>query len=148
MTKDPVCGMQVDENKGLPQSNYQGKQYTFCGNDCKQKFDRNPQQYIGQQQGGQQQGGQQQGGQQQDRHTQSGSQGQGGQQQRGQEQGGGRQNGGAGGGGGAEARAARDEGPRRGLSRSRKDGQRGSDSRFRLDAATRFRTLPLAGRIG
>ena len=96
MTKDPVCGMQVDENKGLPQSNYQGKQYTFCGNDCKQKFDRNPQQYIGQQQGGQQQGGLQQ-----DRHTQSGSQGQGGQQQRGQEQGGGRKTGGAGGGGGA-----------------------------------------------
>ena len=83
MTKDPVCGVQVDENKNLPNSSYQGKQYTFHGQDCKEKFDRNPQQYIGQ---GQQAGQGQQGGQTQ-------KAGQGGQSQP-QQQGGKEQQGG------------------------------------------------------
>ncbi|HZS50616.1 MAG TPA: YHS domain-containing protein [Bryobacterales bacterium] len=46
MTKDPVCGMQVDPNKAPATSNYQGKQYAFCGQECKDKFDKNPQQYT------------------------------------------------------------------------------------------------------
>ena len=46
MTKDPVCGMQVDENKAPATSSYQGKQYSFCGQDCKNKFDRDPQYYA------------------------------------------------------------------------------------------------------
>jgi Cu+-exporting ATPase len=50
--KDPVCGMQVDEQearqKGLT-SEYQGRTYHFCGAGCKREFDQNPQQYAGQQ---------------------------------------------------------------------------------------------------
>jgi YHS domain-containing protein len=51
MTKDPVCGKQVDE-KNAPTSTYQGKQYSFCGEQDKQKFDGNPQQYAKSQQSG------------------------------------------------------------------------------------------------
>ncbi len=46
MTKDPVCGMQVDENKAPATSTYQGKKYAFCGQECKNKFDREPQRYA------------------------------------------------------------------------------------------------------
>jgi len=46
MTKDPVCGMQVDENKAPATSSYQGKTYSFCGQECKDKFDREPQRYA------------------------------------------------------------------------------------------------------
>ncbi|MGD0135470.1 MAG: YHS domain-containing protein [Bryobacteraceae bacterium] len=49
MTKDPVCGMQVDENKAVAASSYQGKKYSFCGQDCKNKFDSEPQRYAQQQ---------------------------------------------------------------------------------------------------
>ncbi len=55
MTKDPVCGMQVDENKAPATSTYQGKKYAFCGQECKNKFDREPQRYAQQQQGKQHQ---------------------------------------------------------------------------------------------
>jgi len=46
MTKDPVCGMQVDENKASATSSYQGKKYSFCGQACKDKFDQEPQRYA------------------------------------------------------------------------------------------------------
>jgi YHS domain-containing protein len=46
MTKDPVCGMQVDENNAPATSSYQGKKYSFCGQECKNKFDQEPQRYA------------------------------------------------------------------------------------------------------
>ena len=46
MTKDPVCGMQVDEKKAPATSSYQGERYVFCGQQCKEEFDKNPQQYA------------------------------------------------------------------------------------------------------
>lgn len=49
MTKDPVCGMQIDEKQAAGSSQYQGQTYYFCSASCKQKFDQNPQQYAGQQ---------------------------------------------------------------------------------------------------
>jgi YHS domain-containing protein len=60
--KDPVCGMQVDEKKNPPRTTYQGTQYAFCSQPCKEKFDRSPQQYIGQSQQSQQAGRQTGGG--------------------------------------------------------------------------------------
>ncbi len=45
MSKDPVCGMQVDE-KNAPSSSYQGQKVAFCGSECKRKFDRNPERYA------------------------------------------------------------------------------------------------------
>ncbi len=72
MTKDPVCGMQVDENKAAATSSHQGKKYSFCGQDCKNKFDQQPQRYAeSTQQGSSQQGSQQKDKQQQPQHEHS-----------------------------------------------------------------------------
>ena len=46
MHTDPVCGMQVDEKKAAGKSEHNGKQFYFCSNSCKEKFDRNPDQYA------------------------------------------------------------------------------------------------------
>lgn len=47
--KDPVCGMDVDENKakaaGL-MAEHGGKGYYFCTDDCKQDFAKNPGRYV------------------------------------------------------------------------------------------------------
>jgi len=42
--KDPVCGMEVEEDKVC--SEYQGIKYCFCSQGCKDKFDQNPTQYT------------------------------------------------------------------------------------------------------
>lgn len=46
MSKDPVCGMNVDENKAEYQTQHNGKQYNFCSEQCKKKFDQQPEQYA------------------------------------------------------------------------------------------------------
>jgi YHS domain-containing protein len=46
MAIDPVCKMQVDENKNAGSSEYKGKTYYFCAASCKRKFDENPEKYI------------------------------------------------------------------------------------------------------
>lgn len=46
MTKDPVCGAQVDERKASTTSTYQGEKYAFCSQNCKEKFDKDPQRYA------------------------------------------------------------------------------------------------------
>jgi P-type Cu+ transporter len=46
MTKDPVCGMNVDENKSQYNTQYGGKKYSFCSEQCKTKFEQQPQQYA------------------------------------------------------------------------------------------------------
>jgi YHS domain-containing protein len=46
MAKDPVCGMNVEEQRAAGTSQYQGRSYFFCSNSCKEKFDRNPEQYV------------------------------------------------------------------------------------------------------
>lgn len=49
MQNDPVCGMQVDEQKASAKSQHQSRTYYFCSSDCKRKFDQQPEQYAGQQ---------------------------------------------------------------------------------------------------
>jgi YHS domain-containing protein len=46
MTKDPVCGADVDERKAPAMSTYKGKHYLFCGQKCKDTFDKDPPEYI------------------------------------------------------------------------------------------------------
>jgi YHS domain-containing protein len=46
--KDPVCGMDVDMDKGYGKM-YQGQLYRFCSRNCLDKFDENPEQYLNQQ---------------------------------------------------------------------------------------------------
>jgi Cu+-exporting ATPase len=69
MQTDPVCGMQVDDQKATAKSQFQGTNYFFCSDECKRKFDQQPQQYVskagragGAQGGGGQMGGGQKGG--------------------------------------------------------------------------------------
>ena len=44
--KCPVCGMTADERKAA-KSIQKGIQYAFCGPDCKQAFDKEPDRYTG-----------------------------------------------------------------------------------------------------
>jgi YHS domain-containing protein len=48
MATDPVCKMEVDEQKAAATSEYQGKTIYFCAVGCKKKFDENPKKYASQ----------------------------------------------------------------------------------------------------
>jgi len=47
MAKDPVCNMNVDEKRSAATSVHKGKTYYFCAKSCKEKFDREPEKFIG-----------------------------------------------------------------------------------------------------
>ena len=44
--KDPVCGMDVDPHTTQHHSEHQGHAYHFCSENCKIKFEGNPDQYV------------------------------------------------------------------------------------------------------
>ena len=46
MAKDPVCGMDVDEQTAAAIAEYQGKTYYFCAPGCKKAFEKEPQKYV------------------------------------------------------------------------------------------------------
>ncbi|MFY9742333.1 MAG: YHS domain-containing protein, partial [Candidatus Sulfotelmatobacter sp.] len=46
MTKDPVCGMNVDENKSEFQAQFEDQKYYFCSEDCKQEFEADPEEFV------------------------------------------------------------------------------------------------------
>jgi YHS domain-containing protein len=43
---DPVCEMEVTEEDAVGKSEYEGKTYYFCSEDCKEEFDENPEDYT------------------------------------------------------------------------------------------------------
>lgn len=45
MTKDPVCGMTVDD-KSPHRSEHAGRTYVFCSAACKATFDKEPARYA------------------------------------------------------------------------------------------------------
>ena len=47
MSGDPVCKMRVEPAKAAAQSTYRGQTYYFCALGCKQKFDAEPEKYLG-----------------------------------------------------------------------------------------------------
>lgn len=47
MTKDPVCGMRVDESKAAGTVVHGGRTYYFCSAHCKAEFDKAPEKYAG-----------------------------------------------------------------------------------------------------
>lgn len=51
MTKDPVCGMDVDPKTAAGKSEYKGQTYYFCSKGCKVDFDKNPEKFISPQPG-------------------------------------------------------------------------------------------------
>ena len=52
MTKDPICGMDVDPQKTPYNSTYHSKTYYFCSQGCKKSFDKEPQKYVGKSESG------------------------------------------------------------------------------------------------
>ena len=46
MTVDPVCRMNVDENRAAATSTYKGRIYYFCALSCKEKFEKEPEKYA------------------------------------------------------------------------------------------------------
>ncbi|MHB8136391.1 MAG: cation transporter, partial [Anaerolineaceae bacterium] len=46
MIKDPVCGMEIDPNSAFTSREHMGHKYFFCSEDCVNKFDKNPHQYV------------------------------------------------------------------------------------------------------
>ena len=45
MVKDPVCSMEVDEEKAA-KITYKGRTYYFCSPACQWAFEMNPEQFI------------------------------------------------------------------------------------------------------
>ncbi len=46
MAKDPVCGMDVDEEEAAATYEYKGKTYSFCAVGCKEKFAQDPERFL------------------------------------------------------------------------------------------------------
>ncbi|MBA4383943.1 MAG: copper-translocating P-type ATPase [Anaerolinea sp.] len=46
MVKDPVCGMEIDPNSAFVSREHMGHKYFFCSENCLNKFDQNPHQYV------------------------------------------------------------------------------------------------------
>ena len=46
MAKDPVCHMEVDENKAAAKHEHGGETYYFCAKACQEKFAKNPERFI------------------------------------------------------------------------------------------------------
>ena len=46
MAIDPVCGMDVEPDKAAAKRTYGGKEYFFCAETCKKKFDQDPEKYL------------------------------------------------------------------------------------------------------
>ena len=46
MAKDPVCGMEIDEDEAAVTSEHMGKTFYFCAQGCKKQFEENPMKYA------------------------------------------------------------------------------------------------------
>jgi Cu+-exporting ATPase len=47
IVRDPVCKMSIEDKEAVATSIYKGITYYFCSKNCKQKFDSDPEAYIG-----------------------------------------------------------------------------------------------------
>lgn len=43
---DPVCGMRIDSTRTRFASDYEGMRYYFCSENCKHRFDHDPEVYL------------------------------------------------------------------------------------------------------
>jgi len=46
MTRDPVCGTRVEEQESEFQTQFAGKKYFFCSEECRKEFENQPDEYI------------------------------------------------------------------------------------------------------
>ncbi len=52
MTKDPVCGMDIEEGSAQHKCEHDGKTYFFCSAGCRKAFEEDPKRYCGHETGG------------------------------------------------------------------------------------------------
>jgi P-type Cu+ transporter len=46
MTTDPVCEMTIDERESEFQTQFAGKKYFFCSEECRKEFEDRPDEYL------------------------------------------------------------------------------------------------------
>jgi YHS domain-containing protein len=46
MARDPVCGMSVEEVSGTAHTQFEGKKYYFCSDECQREFEAEPEGYV------------------------------------------------------------------------------------------------------
>lgn len=46
MTRDPVCGMTIEEKGAAATASHEGRTYHFCSAGCKSKFEKEPKKYA------------------------------------------------------------------------------------------------------
>jgi YHS domain-containing protein len=46
MTTDPVCGMRVNEKESEFHTQFAGRKYFFCSDDCRKEFEAEPDAYV------------------------------------------------------------------------------------------------------
>jgi Cu+-exporting ATPase len=44
--KCPVCGMEMEPDLVASETNYEGKSYYFCSDECRKKWDADPERYA------------------------------------------------------------------------------------------------------
>ncbi len=45
--KDPVCGMEIEESEAKAEESYKGQTYHFCSTNCREKFVKDPEPFLG-----------------------------------------------------------------------------------------------------
>jgi YHS domain-containing protein len=46
MTTDPVCGMKINESDSEFHSQFGGRKYSFCSEECKKEFEADPEEFV------------------------------------------------------------------------------------------------------
>gem|GEM_PF-1283461 len=46
MAIDPVCGMEIDERKPEFQTQFAGRKYFFCSEECRKEFENQPEEFV------------------------------------------------------------------------------------------------------
>jgi YHS domain-containing protein len=46
MATDPVCGMKIEERRTELQTQFGGKKYFFCSDECRKEFEADPNEYV------------------------------------------------------------------------------------------------------
>ena len=44
--KCPVCGMELESDEVASETNYEGKSYYFCSDECRKRWDADPERYA------------------------------------------------------------------------------------------------------
>jgi P-type Cu+ transporter len=46
MTMDPVCGTRINERSTEFQTQFAGKKYFFCSEECRKEFEADPEEFL------------------------------------------------------------------------------------------------------